>query len=197
MDWFGPLSITEVEIVVYSIDKREFGFVFENDGKRSMSRRFSFSTDDELLDFIEMRKPLDCYVSVAYYKYPTQMKDWLGADLFFDFDCEENVKRAYAEALTTYEVLLDDFALNDVVMNFSGSRGYHVIAFDEEPHTLEQYARRQIAEYLIGRYHVETLDVPASCDIKRLRRLEGTINSKSGKLCERIQSKAKQSKERR
>ena len=101
---------------------------------------------------------------------------------------KENITLARADAETVYEVLLDDFGLKEVTMNFSGSKGYHVIATDEVIRELTTRDRREICDYLIGKYKVETLDTKASIDVKRLRRIEGTINSKSGKLCSLIKS---------
>ncbi|MBC8522213.1 MAG: hypothetical protein H8D26_09570 [Methanomicrobia archaeon] len=171
---------------IWDITKREFGFVFKSfGGKNYMKRKFTFDSHEALVSFIRDESPLDCYVSVAYYKYPAQMEGWSGASLFFDIDCEENLKLAYADAITVYESLLDDFALKEVSLRFSGSKGYHVIAQDVDPRILDVRARCEIVDYLVGTYNfnVLTVDSPASCDIKRLRRIAGTVNSKSGELC--------------
>lgn len=168
------------------ITKREFGFFFKSlSGKNYMKRKFTFDSQEALVSFIRDGSPLDCYVSVAYYKYPAQMEGWLGASLFFDIDCKENLKLAYADAITVYEALLDDFALKEVSLRFSGSKGYHVLAQDADPRVLGRHARQEIVDYLVGTYNfnVMTVDSPASCDIKRLRRIAGTVNSKSGELC--------------
>ena len=167
---------------ILEIEKREFGF-FLGDEKRFMKRKVVFNTQEELNDFIHNEKPPDCYVSVAFYQYPLLMEGWLGANLFFDIDCKDNLKLAYADALTVYEVLLDDFALKEVSLRFSGNKGYHVISSDLEPRILDSRARREIVDYLLGKYNVKTIDAPASCDIKRLRRIAGTTNSKSDKKC--------------
>ena len=168
---------------IEEIWKREFGFVLQHNGKTFMRRKLSFETQRELEAYIEEKKPLDCYVSVAFYQYPTQMRDWLGSELFFDFDSKENVKLAYADAITAYEVLKENFALNNISLRFSGAKGYHVIVNDPIVRTLRQRERRQIADYLCFRYRLTTLDAAAACDISRLRRIAGTKNSKSGKFC--------------
>jgi len=169
---------------IKEIEKREFGFFVGSRENPIMVRKKRFRTQEDLENFIRTHNPLDCFVSVAYY----DGDEWIGADLFFDLDSKENTALARADAETIYEVLLDDFGLKEVTMNFSGSKGYHVIATDEVIRELTTRDRREICDYLIGKYKVETLDTKASIDVKRLRRIEGTINSKSGKLCKAIKS---------
>ena len=174
---------------IRGISSREFGFVFKySDGSTYVSRKLTFDTQRELVNYICTKKPLDCYVSVAYYKYPTELKGWFGSDLFFDLDSKEDLKLAYADALTVYEVLLDDFGLKNVVVNFSGSKGYHVISSDKEVLKLGKCERKEIADYMVIKYGVKTLDVVSTVDLKRLRRIVGTINSKSGEECRRVNS---------
>ena len=169
---------------ILKIEKREFGFMI---GGRMM-RHKTFMADAGLSWYIAEYNPDDCYVSVAFYDGPSMMMDWRGAELFFDIDCKENLKLARADAETVYEVLLDDFALKEVDMRFSGSKGYHVIVHDREPQILDSRARREIVDYMVGKYSVETIDAPASGDIKRLRRIVGTKNSKSGEYCSMIKT---------
>lgn len=170
---------------IRDITKREFGFFFESYGKQYMKRYVAFNTQEKLLAFIRDNKPLDCFVSVAFYKHPSLMKGWFGASLFFDIDCKDNLKLAYADAITVYESLLDDFALKEVSLRFSGSKGYHVLSGDQSLQILDRHARQEIVDYLVGTYNfnVMTVDAPASCDIRRLRRIAGTVNSKTGGLC--------------
>lgn len=169
---------------IAKIEKREFGFMI---GGR-MIRHKTFMADSGLSWYIAEHNPDHCYVSVAFYDGPSMMMDWRGAELFFDIDCEENLKLARADAETVYEVLLDDFALENISMRFSGAKGFHIIVHDEEPQILERWARQQIVEYMQVKYNVKTIDAPASCDIKRLRRIVGTRNSKSGKYCSMIKT---------
>jgi len=178
------MKIEEIE----RIEQREFGFVFGVGGERIMKRKLKFHSQDELEYFIKTNKPLDCYVSVAFYTFPTAMEEWLCAELFYDFDSKDNLRLAAADAETVYEVLLDDFGLEKVDMRFSGSKGYHVIVHDEEPRVLRTAERREIVDYFVLKYGVQTLDEAASCDIRRLRRIANTKNSKSGKFCKVLKS---------
>jgi len=172
-------KIEEIE----RIEEREFGFVFAVGSEKIMKRKLKFHSQDELEYFIKTHDPLDCYVSVAFYTFPTAMEGWQGSVLFFDFDSKDNLRLAAADAETAYEVLLDDFGLEKVDMRFSGSKGYHVIVHDEEPRMLGTAERREIVDYLVLKYGVQTLDEAASCDTRRLRRIYNTVNSKSGKRC--------------
>jgi len=166
--------------------KREFGFFFRyRESEMRMVRYESFTNHSELRNYIEKYNPADCFVSVAYYGISISPKGWEGADLFFDLD-SDNLHRARADAETVYEVLLDDFGLKEVQMTFSGNKGYHVLVFDKELHPLGSMERREIVDYMREKYGVSTIDAGASCDIRRLRRIVGTKNSKSGKFCSTV-----------
>jgi len=170
------------------IEQREFGFIIEIGEKRFMKRKVMFWRQEELEDFIQSNNPLDCYVSVAFYENPSQMEGYIFSELFFDFDSKDNLRLAAADAETAYEVLLDDFGLEKVDMRFSGSKGYHIIVHDEEPRILGTHERREIVDYFVLKYEVQTLDEAASCDVRRLRRIAGTRNSRSGKFCKILKS---------
>lgn len=174
--------MTKIESIE-RIEQREFGFVMEEGGRVYMKRKVMFFSQEELEYFIQRNNPLHCYVSVAFYEYPSQMEGYRFAELLFDLDSKENLRLAAADAETVYEVLLDDFGLEKVDMRFSGSKGYHVVVHDEKPRILGRAARREIVDYLVLKYGVQTLDEAASCDIRRLRRIYNTVNSKSGKKC--------------
>ena len=195
------------------IEKREFGFLFpshivgrgkdEKQGKDKkqkpiMSRHLSFPSDDAVWRYIEKRKPLDCFYSTAYYEHPSALKmdekGWLGADLFYDLDgAVEYMSKIRAEAATIeYALKLkgeNGFALESIEVFFSGAKGYHVVASDVDIRKMEGDARVDMVDYLVGKYKCEFIDVPASTDTHRLRRMPGTKNSKSGKFCEKIVKK--------
>jgi len=74
-----------------SMEKREFGFVpFKKE--KVMVRHRSFESLGQLVNFIKSFVPSDVYYSSAYYKNPGEekmvSKEWLGADLVFDIDCD-------------------------------------------------------------------------------------------------------------
>ncbi|MHC1602381.1 MAG: DNA primase small subunit domain-containing protein [Methermicoccaceae archaeon] len=169
------------------IEQREFAFTFGDD----MQRPLTFSSEDALYSFIRKARPSHCYVSTAYYERPyakkMQDKGWLGADILIDVDAD-SIPIARVEAERIYAACLDPLGFKKVAMNFSGCKGYHIIIFDEDVHTLDREARRMLIDYFIDhpQIRVEHIDIPASTDLHRLRRIENTLNSKCGKRCVRL-----------
>lgn len=179
----SSLSNSELLLDFSDIESREFGFFFSGTFRRKMQ----FLEKKALIKFISMVKPRDCFVSVARYENPRKMDGWIGSDFFVDIDIEDgNIKSIYNEALTSIDVLKNDFGLKKIILNKSGSKGYHVVVFDEVIQKLHSADRGEMIDYLIYKYNLNHIDAPCSCDIHRLRRLEGTINSKSGVICKRL-----------
>jgi len=74
--------------------------------------------------------------------------------------CEICLESAKRETIKLIDVLTRDFGLSpqDMTLAFSGHRGYHVHVEDEVVQTLDQVARKEIVDYLVGiglepRYH--------------------------------------------
>ena len=151
---------------------REWGFL---SWKGSiMNRHVNFRTVKEVKAYLARIAPAHCYHSVAYYNDPSKNtmidKEWQGADLIFDLDADhlpemEDVKKGkipfsklmeYIREQTyrlVVDVLLGDFGLSeeDLLITFSGGRGYHVHVRTPEVLTLPSGARREIADYLTGK----------------------------------------------
>ena len=151
---------------------REWGFLSWKGG--IMNRHVNFRTVKEVKAYLARIAPAHCYHSVAYYKDPSKKtmidKEWQGADLIFDLDADhlpemEDVKKGkipfsklmeYIREQTyrlVVDVLLGDFGLSeeDLLITFSGGRGYHVHVRTPELLTLPSGARREIADYLTGK----------------------------------------------
>jgi len=151
---------------------REWGFLSWKGG--IMNRHVNFRTVKEVKAYLARIAPAHCYHSVAYYKDPSKNtmidKVWQGADLIFDLDADhlpemEDVKKGkipfsklmeYIREQTfrlVVDVLLGDFGLSeeDLLITFSGGRGYHVHVRTPELLTLPSGARREIADYLTGK----------------------------------------------
>ncbi len=151
---------------------REWGFLNWKGG--IMNRHVNFRSIKEVNDYLARVAPAHCYHSVAYYKDPSKNtmidKEWQGADLIFDLDADhlpemEDVKKGkipfsklmdYIREQTyrlVVDVLLGDFGLseNDLLITFSGGRGYHVHVRTPDVLTLPSGARREIADYLTGK----------------------------------------------
>ena len=151
---------------------REWGFLNWKGG--IMNRHVNFRSIKEVNDYLARVAPAHCYHSVAYYKDPSKNsmidKEWQGADLIFDLDADhlpemEEVKKGKIQfsKLMDYireqtyrlvvDVLLGDFGLSedDLLITFSGGRGYHVHVRTPDVLTLPSGARREIADYLTGK----------------------------------------------
>jgi DNA primase catalytic subunit len=210
----------EIPYHVRDIKLREFTFFFKSGEKWNehkqvtepiihIKRQITFNTQDDLWDYIDKKKPLHSYFSNAYFTFPEHAPSdrafWNGTDLFFDFDSKDNVKLARAEAELVYDALQDMFGIDDVEMVFSGSKGYHVIAYGNRDdirmtHKLRNITsqeRREIVDFfkLSGDEKIHrrfppllTLDPEPTIDIHRLRRLPGSIHGGSGERCRVIKS---------
>jgi len=151
---------------------REWGFLSWEGG--IMNRHQKFRSINEVKKYLFRVAPAHSYHSVAYYKDPGKNtmidKEWMGADLIFDLDADhlpemEDVKKGnitfsklmeYIREQTyrlVVDVLLGDFGLNenDLLITFSGGRGYHVHVRTPDVLTLPSGARREIADYLTGK----------------------------------------------
>jgi len=66
--------------------------------------------------------------------------------------CEVCLESAKRETMKLIDVLTRDFglALKDMTVAFSGHRGYHVHVEDEVVQTLDQVARKEIVDYMVG-----------------------------------------------
>ena len=151
---------------------REWGFL--NWGGGIMNRHVKFTTQKEVLDYLSRVAPAHSYHSVAYYEDPGKNtmidKKWQGADLIFDLDADhlpemEDVKKGkitFSQLMEfireqtfrlVNDVLLGDFGLSekDLLITFSGGRGYHVHVRTPAVLTLPSGARRELADYMTGK----------------------------------------------
>ena len=151
---------------------REWGFL--NWGGGIMNRHVRFGTTTEINNYLKKIAPAHSYHSVAYYKDPGSKlmveKKWQGADLIFDLDADhlpemEEVKKGkitfsklmdYIREQTyrlVHDVLLGDFGLDekDMLITFSGGRGYHVHVRTPSVLSLPSGARRELSDYMTGK----------------------------------------------
>jgi DNA primase small subunit len=151
---------------------REWGFVLFDKyfpTKLVMRRHTSFTTKDDMVNYLRENAPAHAYYSTALYKYPAAdmaKKGWLGADLIFDLDAdhivseaelpqysyEDLLKRVKKETLKLIDFLTDDFgfAEKDIELAFSGSRGYHIHINTEAVRGLGSRERREIVDYVMA-----------------------------------------------
>ena len=159
-------------ISVENIASREFGFGdFE---KKIKVRHLSFASDKELNRYLVDNAPPFVSCSSALYERPAaqpmEAKGRKGAELVFDLDatdmrlacqkehgaswvCENCLSAVKAETVKLIEdFLVPDFGFSadEISVNFSGNRGYHVHVNSEEVFQLEGNARKQISDYITG-----------------------------------------------
>ena len=147
--------------------RREWGFMYFEGG--FMQRHLGFQSMEKLKQFLVQKVPAHVYHSSAYYEKPDaptmSEKNWLGADLIFDLDAD-HIKGAermsYEETLRKvkqeFKRLIDDFLLGDfgfeegqLMIVFSGGRGYHIHIRDSRVLPLSSHERREIVDYITGK----------------------------------------------
>lgn len=147
--------------------KREWGFMFL--GESFMKRHLAFQNAEKLNKFLVQKVPAHVYHSAAYYEMPDAStmaeKNWLGADLIFDLDADHikgAEKMTYEETLhkvkDEFKRLIDSFLLSDfgfdenqLMIVFSGGRGYHIHIRDPRVLQLTSHERREVVDYITGR----------------------------------------------
>ena len=148
------------------VSMREFGFGWE---KKIDFRHKAFVTVRELSEYFILHVPLFASYSAAFYEYPAARpmpaKKPTKAELIFDLDADPN-HEGHNPVFCTYcqqkvrddtirlleEFLLGDMGLSkeEVSVNFSGSKGYHVHVYNEALMQLGASQRGQLVEYAGG-----------------------------------------------
>ncbi|HLE47321.1 MAG TPA: DNA primase small subunit domain-containing protein, partial [Candidatus Thermoplasmatota archaeon] len=121
--------------------RREFGFLLH--GQKFFLRHVGFPTQREFREFLVRRAPAHSYYSTAFYKDPDAKtmveKGWLGAELIFDLDADhvpgaeklgyraqlERVKEHFLRLVEDFVIRDFGFKESDLLLTFSGGRGYH------------------------------------------------------------------------
>jgi DNA primase small subunit len=155
----------------HSVSSREFGFGSWT--KTIESRHYAFANEKGMNSYLQRNVPFFISYSEAFYRYPAgrpiQKKDWNGGEVVFDIDanelgceCVQNHGNNWvcdicmARAKECAMRLIDDFLVkefkipkNDIEVNFSGNRGYH-IHVTSGYEKIKGYARKEIADYVNG-----------------------------------------------
>lgn len=183
---------------------REFAIIKRD---LSMWRHLSFANVNKLRAFLIEHAPLHTYFSCAKYEYPeldmqAKKKYFLGADLVFDIDFDklkvQTLNEAHRQTVKLKRILQKDFGFEDMMIVFSGKRGYHIHVRDACIQKCDNAARREIADYFCefmpgkekekieNEKYIE-IDTPVTCDVSRLIRLPGSLHGGSMKVCEIVQ----------
>ncbi len=184
-----PVRISDYYVLnpVYEppkIEYREFAFVKHG----RFFRHRAFWNIRDLRIFLVSFAPEEAFFSCAYYQHPgiVQMdekkKYRIGADLIFDIDCDmlltRTVEEAYFYALKLVDIMRHVYGFREVLLAFSGRRGYHVHIQDPEATRLDLQARREIVDDLTANpdssYFVP-VDPVVTGDMSRVIRLPGSL----------------------
>jgi len=154
------------------VERREWGFGGWE--RKIETRHMQICSAQELKSRLVKDTPLFISYSVAYYEFPDmrpmERKRWLGADLVFDLDsdhlelpcksrhgakwvCDECLDAVKEESMKLIEqFLIPDFGFSrdEIAVNFSGNRGYHIHVRDKAARKLGGYARKEMVDYLTG-----------------------------------------------
>ena len=126
--------------------------------------------------------------------YPIAHNILLGQELYFDIDAPGDLDSAKRDARALLR-LLGDEGLRDLALVYSGSKGFHVHAYDFEPlflPRLPEDPRKREAAAQGARADLVTrivnsgigIDVDVTMDPRRILRLPGTVHGKTFNICE-------------
>ncbi len=154
------------------VEEREFGVGTPE--RKIMFRHLNFKSEGELKKYVISEAPQYISYSAAYYRFPAgrpmTMKGWLGAELVFDLDatdmnlpcqmahgkgwicsdCLSAVKRETVKLVEDFLIPDFGFSSNEIAINFSGNRGYHVHVKNRDVVPLDNDARKEISNYIAG-----------------------------------------------
>ncbi len=155
-----------------AIEQREFGFgTYE---KKIAQRHFAFKDEQELKEYLVKNAPPYVSYSAAFYKYPDarpmEKKELIGAELIFDLDatdlhlpcqkehgtnwvcknCLEGIKEETIKLIEDFLIPDFGFSEQEISINFSGNRGYHIHITKPSVLKLSSDARKEISNYIAG-----------------------------------------------
>jgi DNA primase small subunit len=155
-----------VDFDIEDIQRREIGATYYD-------RHHSFNNIDDLREFLIEKGAEAPMCSTALWVTPEAFagkgnasmtwskKNWQGADLSFDLDCDhidgyesmsykDQIEEMADHTLRLVNTLESEFGAKEIVITFSGRRGFHVRVLDEAYRLLDSKARRSIMHYLMG-----------------------------------------------
>lgn len=184
--------------------KRHFRIISENGNFLKVKDRI-YDSDQMKKKLINLR-PRDVYYSTSTYLNPTTLGPRgkersiltksgivLKNDISFDLDREPLSIRNLEKTRMDCKRLIDFMDKNGYSLKyiaFSGSKGFHVIYEDEKSVAIADPFEREMEIIKVRRELVDkikeqgiTIDSSITVDTRRIIRLPGTINSKTGYAC--------------
>jgi DNA primase small subunit len=157
-EYYGKRAVFRIP----SIDQREFGI---GNIKKIDARHMAFGSEPEFRNYLSSNTPLFVSHSAAYYERPAatpmENKGLKGADLIFDLDLHAEGKygvyaligKVKGDAIALMEnFLAEDFGISksEMLLVFSGNRGYHIHVRDKAYQDLGTEERRELVDYISG-----------------------------------------------
>jgi hypothetical protein len=193
---------------ITEVNKRHFRLLLPNG--RFFKVKDVIRTPMDLQRWLIRLSPLDVYYSTSTYLNPTLVSPrprtaseyWgpgnivLGNDVAFDLDRQPlsilNLERARKDAVRLLDLMLEK-QYSPKYAAFSGSKGFHLV-FSDRATGLEEDHRSREKEIIVRRKAlVEELtqkgiriDTSVTVDTRRIIRLPGTLNSKTGYCCQTL-----------
>jgi len=175
-DWFGIHAGREI-LVLRRGRCRDY-----------MDREF-IEKPEQLIKYVleQRKKRLPAYMSVQPYQARNQI---FGIEkLFFEFDCKEDLSRAWKDAKILAETLIQYYNVKPFI-KFSGRKGFHVDAYLRNvvqfPTFQLEFVKkvyRNLQQKILAGLKLETLDPEVIGDVKRLERIPFSTHEVTGKIC--------------
>lgn len=152
--------------------------------KKTGERRFGgeipcYSTNDVERCIVNYHNAWNCGISVCTFLNDTPYLLYVA----FDFDDEQGLERPLREAIKTYNFF--EIAGYDVMLNYSGSKGFHVLV-QTKPEPYKKSQLRSCHEFIQRFFNLETLDHKLFGDVVRKIRIPGTRHIETGNLCRNL-----------
>lgn len=165
-EYYRSMDISDIDVP--EIDKREFGttsFIRTN----RMKRHQAFDSLEAVKRHLSRTAPEHVYYSTARYSKPSETpmdkkkESWEGSDLIFDIDADHlhgidkntPLKPQLNASKRATKKLIDNFLTADLgfdedelYLQFSGRRGYHVMIRSDRVLKLDNTARSEIVDYI-------------------------------------------------
>jgi DNA primase catalytic subunit len=191
---------------ITDLNRRHFRFLLPNG--RFFKIKDVIHSPDDLQRWLVKLRPLDVYYSTSMYLNPTSvaprpknaMGYWgpgniiLGNDIAFDLDRQPlsilNLERARKDAVRLLATMVNNGHELKYIA-FSGSKGFHLLFSDVEKEIEQDFRSREsvimqrrkvLVDEIAGRGI--RIDASVTVDTRRIIRLPGTVNSKTGYCCQ-------------
>ncbi len=156
-------------------------FAFQPFKGKSYVRHLSFQSIASLREYLTRQTPRQAYYSAAIYRDPAaermEDKGWLGSELMFDIDVDhikgcdsvtveigegktlnivtsKCIEHGKEHLLRLIDILVQDFGFNrsEILIYFTGNRGFHVVVETEKEDWLKLNSRerRELVDYIKG-----------------------------------------------